>query len=341
MKKILLLLCTLLLTVTLSAQQITNVKQKIENGRIIITYDITGSNENYTVLVTAKDSYCNSITPSVIVGDIGEVKPGINKTIYWEPQLEGMNVEGWKVIVNSFKKIKGFVYMKGVTFQMSINNRNVDGKHVHTVTLDDFYIGKYEITQKEWKEVMENNPSHFKGDNLPVENVSWYDAVEFCNKKSFIDGLTPCYSGSGKNIICNFQANGYRLPTEVEWEYSAQGGNKSEGYKYSGNDNIDEVAWYDENSELKSHPVGHKQPNELGIYDMSGNLWEWSNDWYVSEFYSSGSLLNTPGHSSCSFRVHRGGGWNFHSTYCQVAFRGHGNPSHRNNYRGFRLVRIP
>jgi formylglycine-generating enzyme required for sulfatase activity len=226
------------------------------------------------------------------------------------------------------------VFVKGGTFQMGSNSGDSDENPVHTVTVSDFYIGKYEVTQKEWKEVMGNNR---KGDNLPVEQVSWYDAVEFCNKKSRKEGLTPCYSGSGKNITCNFNANGYRLPTEAEWEYAARGGNKSRNYKYSGSNTIGDVAWYQSNSGSKTHPVGKKQANELGLYDMSGNVWEWCWDWYGN--YSSSSQTNPRGASYGSNRVFRGGSWYYNAFSCRVADRLNRNPGSSGNFIGFRLVR--
>ncbi|MEA1972993.1 MAG: SUMF1/EgtB/PvdO family nonheme iron enzyme, partial [Candidatus Cloacimonadota bacterium] len=217
---------------------------------------------------------------------------------------------------------ESFVFVKGGTFQMGSKNGQSDEKPVHSVTIGEngdsrvqtgFYIGKYEVTQKEWKDVMGNNPSNWKGDNLPVERVSWYDAVEFCNKKSKKEGLQKCYSGSGKNIKCNFFANGYRLPTEAEWEYAARGGNLANGldlrngektyYKYSGSNNIKDVAWYYGNSGSQTHSVGQKQPNKLGIYDMSGNVGEWCNDWYDSSYYNSSPISNPHGANSGSYRV--------------------------------------
>jgi formylglycine-generating enzyme len=195
----------------------------------------------------------------------------------------------------------------------------------------DFYIGKTEVTQAQWKAVMGNNPSSFKGDNLPVETVSWFDAVDFCNKLSEMEGLTKCYSGSGNNLSCNFKASGYRLPTEAEWEYAAKGGNQSKGYTYSGSNNVDEVAWYDKNSydKGKNHPdygthqVATKKPNELGIHDMSGNVWEWCWDWY------------TEGKT----RVLRGGSWGFGNDHCEVAYRNDSIPDDRLGNFGFRVAR--
>ena len=319
-------------------QQITNVQQKIENGRIVITYDLNGAYE-YTVSIKAKNNQGKQITPAAVAGDIGQVTPGRNKTIFWEPLLEGLNLEEWKVELTLKYKENLMIFVQGGTFQMGSNSGDSDEKPVHTVTVNDFYIGKYEVTQKEWKEVMGSNPSNWKGDNLPVEQVSWYDAVEFCNKKSRKEGLTPCYSGSGKSITCNFNANGYRLPTEAEWEYAARGGNKSKGYKYSGSNSIGDVAWYSSSSGNKTHQVGTKRQNELGIYDMTGNVWEWCWDWKGS--YSSNSQTNPKGASSGSGRVVRGGSWRNGTDYCRVAYRDCNYPvsSFSSRSMGFRVAR--
>ena len=229
------------------------------------------------------------------------------------------------------------VFVEGGTYQMGSNDGDGDEKPVHSVTVSSFYIGKYEVTQKQWKDVMGKNPSNWKGDNLPVENVSWYDVVEFCNKLSEREGLTPCYTGSGDNIRCNFKANGYRLPTEAEWEYAARGGKKSKGYKYSGSNTLGDVGWFKDNSGKKTHDVGGKRANELGIYDMSGNVWEWCWDQYGS--YSSGEQTNPTGPATGSSRVIRGGYWYNSAYYCEVAFRSYSAPSVSNYYIGFRLCR--
>ena len=192
-------------------------------------------------------------------------------------------------------------------------------KPAHRVTLtNDYYIGKYEVTQALWKAVMGNNPSYFKGDNLPVEQVSWNDCQEFISKLNRITGKT------------------FRLPTEAEWEYAARGGNKSRGYQYSGSNNPSNVAWYDDNSGDKTHAVGTKQPNELGIYDMSGNVWEWCQDWY--ETYSSSSQVNPTGANSGSCRVVRGVSWYNNARNCRLSLRGSNTPDFRSSNLGLRLV---
>ena len=194
-----------------------------------------------------------------------------------------------------------------------------DEQPTHRVTLtNDYYIGKYEVTQALWQAVMGDDPSYFKGDNLPVEAVTWDDCQEFIGKLNRITGKT------------------FRLPTEAEWEYAARGGNKSRGYQYSGSNNPSNVAWYDDNSGDKTHAVGTKQPNELGIYDMSGNVWEWCQDWY--ETYSSSSQVNPTGANSGSCRVVRGVSWYNNARNCRLSLRGSNTPDFRSSNLGLRLV---
>ena len=188
---------------------------------------------------------------------------------------------------------------------------------VHSVTLSDYYIGETEVTQELWEAVMGSNPSRFKGSQKPVEKVSWNDCKEFITK---LNRLT------GKN---------FRLPTEAEWEYAARGGNKSKGYKYSGSNTIGNVAWYRDNSSSATHNVKTKSPNELGIYDMSGNVWEWCEDWKGG--YSSGSQTNPAGPSTGSNRVLRGGSWYNFASSCRVSLRSCLGPGYGINYLGLRL----
>jgi len=230
--------------------------------------------------------------------------------------------------VETYEGSGNMVFVQGGTFLMGSNNGQDNEKPVHSVVVSDFYIGKYEVTQKEWKEIMGSNPSKIYGvsDNHPVYYVKWHNAVEFCNKKSDKEGLKHCYFGSGKNIKCDFNANGYRLPTEAEWEYAARGGNNSNGYKYSGSNNIDEVSWYSywEKPLKKTQPVGNKQPNELGIHDMSGNVWEWCWDWYDEDYYSKSPKNNPNGPSIRDPNMNsilRGGAWYVNEYQSRVTYR--------------------
>ncbi len=235
------------------------------------------------------------------------------------------------------------VYVVGGTFTMgdTAGGEEDDEIPIHQVTLSSFSIGKYEVTQKQWKEVMGDNPSNFKSDNLPVEQVSWNDCVEFCNKLSQKEGLTPSYNGNGADISCEWNANGYRLPTEAEWEYAAKGGNQSGSYNYSGSDDLGSVAWFADNASSTTHQVGQKQANELGLYDMSGNVWEWCWDWYDESYYNKNHASNPRGADMGSYRVLRGGSWGFSVNLCRISYRSGSGPDGRFSYNGFRLVRNP
>ena len=199
---------------------------------------------------------------------------------------------------------------------------------VHSVTLSSYYIGETEVTQELWQAVMGSNPSCFNGNSQhPVERVSWDDCQTFVDKlNDLLAGQLP----AGRR---------FRLPTEAEWEYAARGGNRSRGTQYSGSSSIGDVAWYDDNSGDRTHPVKGKSPNELGLYDMTGNVWEWCEDYYDSDYYSSSPSANPQGPSSGSRRVLRGGGWNFFADFCRVAYRNYGSPDFRyNGGSGLRLA---
>lgn len=205
------------------------------------------------------------------------------------------------------------------TFKMGFT-LGEDVQPVHSVTISkDYYIGETEVTQELWTAVMGTNPSYnTSGSLLPVEEVSWNDCQTFISK---LNSLT--------------KAN-FRLPTEAEWEFAARGGNKSAGYTYSGSNTIDDVAWYRSNSGDKTHVVKTKQPNELGIYDMSGNVYEWCRDWYGD--YSSASVTNPTGAATGHFRVYRGGCWGTYASYCRCAVRNYHDPKITVNNIGLRLV---
>ncbi len=210
--------------------------------------------------------------------------------------------------------VEGGTFTMGATSEQGYDTSNNE-KPAHQVTLSDYYIGETEVTQALWKAVMENNPSRFDGDNLPVECVSYDDVKEFITKLNQKTGKT------------------FRLPTEAEWEYAARGGKKSKGYKYSGSNNIDDVAWYANN---KTDPVKTKRPNELGIYDMSGNVYEWCSDWYGD--YTSKAQTNPQGPSSGSGRVIRGGCWNDYARNCRASDRGGDILYGLSDILGFRLA---
>ena len=216
-----------------------------------------------------------------------------------------------------------FVPVKGGCFQMgdTFGDGNDTEKPVHEVCVSDFAMGKYEVTQGQWKSIMGSNPSYFSscGDTCPVESVSWNYVQEFLRKLN---------KRSGKI---------YRLPTEAEWEYACRSGGKSE--KYCGGNDVDAVAWYDKNSGGKTHPAGEKRPNGLGLYDMSGNVWEWVSDWYVSDYYRTSPKDNPQGPSLGSSRVYRGGGWHGVPVSVRAGGRGgFGAPDYRFDILGFRLV---
>jgi formylglycine-generating enzyme required for sulfatase activity len=226
-------------------------------------------------------------------------------------------------------KVQGGTFTMGCTSEQG-DDCNSDEQPAHSVTVSSFQIGKYEVTQAQWKAIMGTTVRQQRdkyvptwglpdeGDNYPMYYVSWDDAQEF---------ITLLNRATGKN---------YRLPTEAEWEYAARGGNLSKGYKYSGSNNIDEVAWYWNNSSYHTHLAGTKQANELGIHDMSGNVYEWCQDWYGE--YSASSQTNPKGASNGSDRVNRGGNLGPGAVYCRVADRSSERPGSRFANLGFRVV---
>ena len=220
----------------------------------------------------------------------------------------------------SFKMVgvEGGTFTMGATSEQGTSDPYDDEYPTHSVTLSDFAIGETEVTQELWQAVMGSNPSSFSGTNLPVEEVSWNDCQTFITK---LNQLT------GKN---------FRLPTEAEWEYAARGGNKSKGYKYAGSNTLSDVAWYGDNSSSKTHPVQQKQANELGLYDMSGNVYEWCQDWFGG--YSSSAQTNPTGPVSGSYRVGRGGSWSGSAGYCRVSLRYSYTPANYFNVLGLRLA---
>ena len=329
------------------AQKVSNVTFRQDGQLVHIYYDLSAKADVSVELSTDGGKNFGTIRMVHVGGDVGKgVSAGSGKRITWTvlqdcDRLQGDRIcfrvtaqvtAGTKRIITVNDVKFTMVYVAGGTFLMGKQNSNScssnydreafdDESPVHSVTLSGYYMGETEVTQALWKEVMGSNPSFFKGDELPVETVSWDDVQKFIRKLSAKTGRI------------------FRLPTEAEWEYAARGGNKSRGFRYSGGSNIDEVAWYDNNSGNRTHPVKMQKANEIGLYDMSGNVWEWCSDRYGS--YSSDSQTNPEGSFKASNRVDRGGSWFGGAGHCRVSGRDDSEPSGRYNYLGFRLVMCP
>ena len=268
------------------------------------------SNLQITLTKEAMATQQSIVSQPIVAQQPMEQTPVTNVDNISIPVKDGISIDMVRVEAGTFTM--------GATAEME-DLWNDEEKPTHRVTLtNDYYIGKYEVTQALWKAVMGNNPSNFKGDNLPVERVNWKDCQKFLSKLNRITGKT------------------FRLPTEAEWEYAARGGNKSRGYQYSGSNNFSDVAWFMENSGSETHAVGTKQANELGIYDMSGNVREWCQDWYGK--YNSSSQVNPTGANSGSRRVCRGGCWIYNDRGCRSSCRFSYTPGDRDNFLGLRLV---
>ena len=235
-------------------------------------------------------------------------------------QQQVMSEKQRKAIIQNL--INNMVCVEGSTFTMGGTSEQgsvgLDELPTHQVSLASFSIGKYEVTQEEWQAMMGSNPSVFKGAKRPVENVSWNDCQEFIRKLNAMTGKS------------------FRLPTEAEWEYAARGGNRSIGYKYAGGDNLDRVAWYNGNSGSTTHDVGQKSPNELGLYDMAGNVYEWCQDWLGGYSRNSQTTITSP--DSRLFRIIRGGCWKYHADTCRISFRASEKPDKATNNCGLRLA---
>jgi len=219
-------------------------------------------------------------------------------------------------------------YIQGGVFEMGSNMYDWE-QPVHTVEVSNFYMGKYEVMNKEYRQFAPGHSGKWSNDNYAVENVSWYDAVNYCNWLSDKEGFERCYSGSGDDIVCNFSKNGYRLPTEAEWEYACRAGTITE--YYWGDEMNGNYCWYGDNSGNQLHPVGQKKSNQFGLYD----IW----DWYDESYYSVSPCSNPAGPSSGVFRVVRGGSWSDCARKCRSAERGGGSPAYCLYTPGFRPVR--
>ena len=233
---------------------------------------------------------------------------------------------------------ESLVFLEGGTFTMGSpsneRGRSSNEGPQHQVTVSSFYMEKYPVTQASYLEITGKNPSEFKGPDLPVEQVSWFDAVDYCNKRSLSEGLTPAYAINGSAVAWDRNADGYRLPTEAEWEYACRSGTQT---PYSSGNSVNDAGWFSGNSGGRTHPVGEKQPNSWGLYDMHGNVLEWCWDWLGN--YTNSAKTDPRGASTGTSRVYRGGAWYFASNQARSAFRFGNQPFLRSYVVGFRLVR--
>ena len=246
------------------------------------------------------------------------------------------------------------VLVDGGKFMMGKEGLEIDEMPARMVTVSSFFIGRTEVTQAQWKAVVGSNPQDFRGDDFPVATVNWYEAVQFCNMLSEQEGLDAVYRidkmledpGNQSRydlqkwtVSCDWSANGFRLPTEAEWEYAARGGKSSKEFEYAGGNDEGDVAWFSDNSDDGTHPVGTKKPNELGLYDVSGNVWEWCWDWSDAAYYGKGENTNPRGPQSGEIRAFRGGGWGDEAAELRSENRGGTGPDKDMDDVGFRVVR--
>ncbi|WP_300566128.1 SUMF1/EgtB/PvdO family nonheme iron enzyme [Flavobacterium sp.] len=240
--------------------------------------------------------------------------------------------------------------IEGGTFWMGSSDDNKiaenDEQKKHEVKVNSFELNKLEVTVWEWKDYctktkkkLPAKPMWGWNDNNPITNVTWIEAVNYCNWLSKQDGLKPAYTIAGPSFNCDFTANGYRLPTEAEWEFAAKGGTKSKNHIFAGSDDSNEVAWFIKNSTRKPHTVGTKMPNELGLYDMNGNVWEWCWDWYNKDYYKTEDGNNPQGPLRGEKKSVRGGSWDSQLNYLRTANRISTSPEKTNEFYGFRLAR--
>lgn len=313
-----------ILCIQVLGQKISNIRAEQRGQEIVVFYTLETTSPCEVSLLLSQDSGATWGSPlKNVSGDVGKnISAGENK-ITWKVLDEQEYLVGdkmkFKVIAIDKKSFEPeMVFVEGGAFEMGSEAGDSDEKPVHSVTLSSFNIGKYEVTQAQWRSIMGNNPSHFSGcDDCPVETVSWNDVQDFIRKLN---------AQTGKN---------YRLPTEAEWEYAAKGGKQSRGYIYSGSNHLNSVAWYYGNSKGKTHAVGRKQANELGIYDMTGNVWEWCFGWYGN--YGGYNETNAIGPSSAD-KALRGGSCYFDADYCRTSSRILYYPVDWYEYYGFRLV---
>lgn len=318
----------------LFAAEVKNITTKHKGAIVVFEYDIIGDEKETDVTIAlTMEGRTYHAADLHLRGDFGKVKTGGRKRIIWYAMRDFPEGYPDKLIVDiiagkgSYRDpVTGmeFIFVKGGCFDMgdASGKGALDERPVHKVCLDDYYMGKYEVTQEDWKKIMDDNPSHF-GDcgKCPVEKVSWDDAREYIaelNRKTW---------------------RKYRLPTEAEWEYAARDGGETR--KWAGTCDmaaLDEYAWYSGNSDSKTHPVGRKKPNDQGLHDMTGNVWEWTSDLYDEEYYRESPKKNPSGPDFGLSRVVRGGSWNYDPHHIRTASRFRSLPAKKLSFLGFRLA---
>ena len=308
-----------------NAQKVSNIRAEQRGQDIVVFYSLEATSPCEVSLLLSQDNGSTWSAPlKNVSGDVGKNISAGEKQITWKVLEEQEYLVGdkmkFKVIAIDKKSFEPeMVFVEGGTFLMGSNSGNSNERPVHSVTLGSFNIGKYEVTQAQWKAVMGSNPSYFTDcDNCPVEQVSWNDVNQYIQKLNL---------QTGKN---------YRLPTEAEWEYAARSGRMNNKCKYSGSDNLDEVGWYVENSFGQTHSVGCKKSNDLGLFDMSGNVLEWCSDWF--DEYKQVVVFNPVGPKNGFGRVIRGGRWEADDESCSISFRYGFNADESNYFFGFRLA---
>ena len=324
--------CFLAVGVSFS-QKVSNVDAYQEGKNIVITYSLSEAGMVSAVYCSTDGGRTWGAPLRHVSGDVNKSVSAGSHRVVWDVLSEREHLKGENICFkveagNQRFTVNGvsfeMVRVEGGTFTMGATSEQGsdaydDEKPTHQVTLSSYSIGKTEVTQALWQAVMGSNPSYYyKGANYPMYYVSWEYCQEFITKLNALTGKT------------------FRLPTEAEWEFAARGGSNSQGFKYSGSNTLSDVAWYEDNSSSTTHPVATKAPNELGIYDMSGNVNEWCNDWYGS--YTSASQTNPTGPNSGSYRVLRGGSWYSYARGCRVSNRYGSYPTDRGSGLGLRLA---
>ena len=311
---------------------------KYDDNQIILIAKLlnveNSSTKTATPKITSLESGALSTTCATLAQELLKIDKGGNS----HSQISTATTSGSDFTENTFGINMKMKYVQGGSFMMGCTSEqggdcDSDEKTLRRVTVSDYYIGVFEVTQGQWEKVMgtsvtqqrnKKDPSSSlrgTGSDYPMYYVSWEEAMAFCRELSRQTGKT------------------YTLPTEAQWEYAARGGSQPDGSKYSGSYSVDAVAWYDGNSNSSTHPVGTKRPNALGLYDMSGNVWEWCLDWYGD--YRDYDTENPTGASSGSYRVLRGGSWYDVARSCRISNRNYNSPGNRYNHNGFRVVLVP